>query len=61
MTQYLKIFKDHKEYGKSGVKPVISHCVAEIHLHFDNYYYQYLDDGNPTDGYYDLNGGYYFI
>lgn len=61
MIQYLKIFINHNEYENSGEKPKISHCVEEVHIHFDNYYYQFLDDGNPMDGDYDLDGGYYFI
>lgn len=61
MVQYLKIFRNHDEYENSGEKPVVSHCVAEVHVHFDNTYYQFLDGGNPVEGDYDLDGGYYFI
>jgi hypothetical protein len=61
MVQYLKIFRNHDEYENSGEKPVISHCVKEVHIHFDNCYYQFLDGGNPGEGDYDLDGGYYFI
>ena len=61
MKQYLKLYLNHDEYENSGEKPMISHCVEEIHIHFDNSYYQLLDGGNPMEGDYDLDGGYYFI
>ena len=60
MSQYLKIFITHDEYEECGEKPVISHCVKEVHIHFDNCYYQFLDGGNPSEEDYDLDGGYYF-
>ena len=59
MAKYLKLYRNHKEYARSSTKPFISHCIGEIHLHFDSYYYQHLDDGNPREGAYDLDGGYY--
>ena len=61
MGDFLKLFRNHDEYENSGEKPVVSHCVAEVHVHFDNTYYQFLDGGNPVEGDYDLDGGYYFI
>ena len=60
MGQYLKIFLNHEEYVNTSDKPAISHCVEEVHIHFDNYYYQLLDGGNPSGTNYDLDGGYYF-
>lgn len=61
MKQYLKLYINHDEYENDGEKPCISHCIMEVHIHLDGYYYQFLDEGNPSEGDYNLDGGYYFF
>ena len=59
MKQHLKLFKNHEEYEETGEKPNVSHCIEDVHVHFDNTYYPGSEDGNPGDEDYDLDGGYY--
>jgi hypothetical protein len=61
MPQHLKLFRTHDDYEEGGEKPYISHCIVQVHVHYDNTYYPGSDDGNPEeDEDYDLDGGYYF-
>jgi len=60
MGQYLKLFRDHDEYEEAGEKPYVSHCIKQVHVHFDNTYYPGSEDGDPGEDDYDLDGGYYY-
>ena len=55
MSQYLKLFKDHEEYDENKDKPVVSHCIKEVHIHKDNQFNYGSEDADPTD--YDLDAG----
>ena len=59
MTQYLKLFNNHNEYDECGEKPIISHCIKEIHIHQDNGYEYGSDDDDPGLEDYDLDAGYF--
>lgn len=55
MSQYLKLFRNHEEYDENKDKPVVSHCIKEVHIHKDNQFNYGSDDEDPDD--YDLDAG----
>ena len=59
MSQYLKLFRDHEEYDSYRDKPIISHCIKEVHIHNDNQFNYGSDDDDPSDEDYDLDAGYF--
>lgn len=61
MIQYLKLFKNHDEYELSSEKPCISHCIEEVHVHFDNTYnFGSLDEVPCVGDEYTFEGRYYY-
>lgn len=55
MSQYLKLFRDHEEYDENQDKPVVSHCIKEVHIHKDNQFNYGSEGDDPID--YDLDAG----
>ena len=59
MSQYLKLFKTHEEYDENQEKPIVSHCIKEVHVHKDNSFNYGSDDTDPDEDDYDLDAGYF--